>query len=192
LALREAIANAICHRDYTIGGSIGLAVYDDRLEISSTGTLHFGLTVDDLYRPHESLLWNPLIASVFYRRGIIEAWGRGTLKMAELSEQAGLPRPEFEEIAGALVVRFRPSRYVPPQRIGHDLTERQQAILRILGRHRSLALSDISRQLGPQSSLRSIREELRLLRQFELVDSTGRGRGARWFLASRNNNAGQV
>jgi len=57
----------------------------------------FGLRPDDLYREHESMPWNPFIANVFYRRGVIEQWGRGTLKIVELSEQAGLPRPEIEE-----------------------------------------------------------------------------------------------
>jgi ATP-dependent DNA helicase RecG len=133
-ALREALANAICHRDYAMGGgSVGLAIYDDRLEITSSGMLHFGLTIEDLYQPHESLPWNPLIASVFYKRGIIETWGRGTLKIVELTRRAGLPKPQIEISAGAVVVRFLPSRYLPPQRIGHDLTPRQQAILRILG-----------------------------------------------------------
>ena len=55
LATREALANAICHRDYSIGGgSVGLAIYDDRLEITSTGALHFGLTPEKLFLPHES------------------------------------------------------------------------------------------------------------------------------------------
>ena len=55
LATREALANALCHRDYAMGGgSIGLAVYDDRLEVTSSGPLHFGLTPDDLFAPHES------------------------------------------------------------------------------------------------------------------------------------------
>lgn len=64
-ALREALANAFCHRDYSIGGgSVSVGIFDDRLEIASAGELHFGLTVDDLYGPHESLPWNPIIASV--------------------------------------------------------------------------------------------------------------------------------
>lgn len=55
-ALREALANAVCHRDYSIGGgSVAVAIYDDRLEITSSGTLHFGLTADALFHPHESL-----------------------------------------------------------------------------------------------------------------------------------------
>ncbi len=94
VALREALANAFCHRDYSIGGgSVGVAIYDDRLEISSAGSLHFGLTPELLFSDHESLPWNPLIARVMYLRGLIEQWGRGTLKMAELTEQAGCHGP---------------------------------------------------------------------------------------------------
>ena len=79
LAIRESLANALCHRDYSVGGgSVGLAVYDDRLEVTSSGALHFGLTPGKSVYAHESLPWNPLIARTFYRRGIIEEWGRGT------------------------------------------------------------------------------------------------------------------
>jgi ATP-dependent DNA helicase RecG len=106
--------------------------------------------------------------------------------MAELTEQAGLPRPEFEEMAGVLVVRFRPSRYLPPQRIGHNLTRRQQDVLQLLGTGAGLALSEIHRLLGGAASIRSLRDDLKLLRSLELVDSSGRGRGARWFLKGRN------
>jgi ATP-dependent DNA helicase RecG len=78
VALREALANAFCHRDYSIGGgSVAVAIYQDRLEITSAGSLHFGLTPEKLFLPHESQPWNPLIARVFHRRGIIESWGAG-------------------------------------------------------------------------------------------------------------------
>ncbi len=111
LAIREALANALCHRDYSIGGgSVGIAVYDDRLEITSSGSLHFGLTPEKLFGPHESLPWNPLIARTFYRRGIIEVWGSGTLRMAELTSGAGLPAPEIEDDGGTVTVRFRHGR----------------------------------------------------------------------------------
>ena len=111
LAIREALANALCHRDYSIGGgSVGIAVYDDRLEITSSGSLHFGLTPEKLFGPHESRPWNPLIARTFYRRGIIEDWGSGTLRMAELTNNAGLPVPEIEDDGGTVTVRFRRGR----------------------------------------------------------------------------------
>ncbi len=186
-ALREALANALCHRDYGIaGGSVGVAIYDDRLEITSAGTLHFGLTPEALYRPHESLPWNPLIANVFYRRGIIETWGRGILKMEELTRQAGLPRPEIEEGGGGVTVRFRPSRYVPPQRVGHNLSEQQQDILHILGSGLRLPLREVVLRLGSDTPVWSVKDDLAFLKQLGLVDSSGRGRGSGWFLRGQS------
>ncbi|HTV41640.1 MAG TPA: RNA-binding domain-containing protein [Verrucomicrobiae bacterium] len=185
VALREALANAVCHRDYSIGGgSIAVALYDDRLEITSSGTLHFGLTAEALFQPHESLPWNPLIARVFYRRGVIEAWGRGTIKMAELVTRAGLPRPEIEEVAGCVTVRFRPSRYVPPLRVSQDLTERQRRVLEVVGAGSGfgMALREIGAQLENLPP-RAIREDLAVLKTLGLLKSTGLGRGARWRLA---------
>lgn len=182
LALREAFANAFCHRDYSIGGgSVGVAIFDDRLEISSSGELHFGLKAADLYRPHESLPWNPLVADGLFRRGIIESWGRGTLKMAELAERAGLPRPEIETIPGAVVVRFRPGRYLPPQKVGHKLSSRQREILALLA-DKSMQLSEIHARIKA-ASLRVLRDDLDLLRKLGLIDYRSRGRGARWYLA---------
>lgn len=107
-ALREALANALCHRDYgDFGGSVGVALFDDRLEISSPGELPFGLTPEQLKKPHDSRPWNPLMANVFYRRGIIETWGRGTLKIMDLLDKADLPAPEFISEAGHFTVTFR-------------------------------------------------------------------------------------
>lgn len=182
-ALREALANAICHRDYATGsGSISIAIYDDRLEISSIGRLPFGQTPADLTRPHPSQPWNPLIASVFYRRGLIETWGRGTLKMAELTEEAGLAPPEFEEQAGAVTVRFCPTRYVPPSRVSHDLTSLQRELLEFLATQGAAAISEMMEQLQTPAARRTVQENLALLQQLGLVEVSGRGRGARWQL----------
>lgn len=181
-ALREALVNAFCHRDYAIaGGSVSLAIYDDRLEVGSSGPLHFGLTAADLFAPHESRLWNPLIARVFYRRGVIESWGRGTIKMVELAQHAGLPAPEIEDLKGGVTVRFRPSRYLPPQRVGRDINERQRLILGLLGGSPDgIALRHIHAQLGADIGMRQIREDLATLRVLGLAVPYGLGRGARW------------
>lgn len=182
VALREALANAFCHRDYSIGGgSVAVAIYDDRLEITSSGTLHFELTADKLFEPHESLPWNPLMARVFQRRGLIESWGRGTIKMAELAEKAGLPRPDIEVVAGCVVVRFRPSHYIAPQLVKKDLSPRQRKILQFLSSKRwGVARADIVRAVG--GSTLAVRDDLEKLRSFELVVTDGHGRGARWSL----------
>lgn len=184
LALREALANAFCHRDYGIGGgSVALALYDDRLEVTSSGTLHFGLTAEALFEPHESLPWNPLIARVLFRRGIIESWGRGTLKIAELTAQAGLPRPEIEDAGGCVTVRFRPSRYVAPQRVARALSPAQQNVLEMLGNApRGLAFRAIRAGFPEGISDWGLKADLALLRQLGLVSTRGYGKGARWSL----------
>ena len=185
LALREALANAFCHRDYSIGGgSISVGIYDDRLEITSTGTLHFGLTPEALYLPHESLPWNPLIARVFYRRGIIEAWGRGTIRMEELTVRAGLARPEIIETTNCVTVRFSPTRYVPPQRVAQDVTERQQRVLLCLsGSADGLALREIRQGFGEEIAEWEIKNDLAALKHLGLVQVRGHARWARWVLA---------
>ena len=180
-ALREALANAICHRDYSIGGgSVAAAIYDDRLEVTSSGPLHFGLTPEALFQPHESLPWNPLIARVFYLRGIIEQWGRGTIKMRELTTSAGLPPPEIEDAGGCVTVRFRPGTYVP-SRVERDITDRQRAILSLLaGTRDGYALREIVLLLNGSATSRQVREDLWILRTLGLAECRGRGRGARW------------
>ncbi len=187
VALREALANAFCHRDYAIGGgSVAVAIYDDRLEITSSGTLHFGLTAAALMAPHESLPWNPLVARVLFRRGVIESWGRGTIKMAELAQQAGLPAPEIEDAGGCVTVRFRPSRYLAPQRVAHDLTDQQRQVLMLLEASRGgLALREIRAALPNAPSDWEVKAALTLLKQLELVDTDGHGRGAYWFLVNQ-------
>jgi ATP-dependent DNA helicase RecG len=185
-ALREALVNAFCHRDYTVvGGAVSLAVYDDRLEIWSDGTLPFGLTPEDLKRDHPSRPRNPLIAQIFYLRGVIERWGRGTQQIVSLCVKAGHPEPEFGEQAGSVWVRFRPSRYSPPLRVEHDLSERQREILHILARSSPLAFREIRKEMSKAPPDRTLREDLIHLKRLGLVDLDGRGRGATWRLKIR-------
>ncbi len=182
-ALREALVNALCHRDYGItGGCVSAAIFDDRLEIWSDGSLPFGLAVEDLKRPHRSLPRNPFITGVFYRRGLIEEWGRGTQMIVELCVRAGHPEPEFVEQTGAFGVRFLPSGYIAPHRVVHDLSERQRDILHVLAGHRELPLRGLRERLEHQAADRTIQEDLAHLRRLGLVEAAGRGRGARYWL----------
>ena len=187
LALREALVNALCHRDYSIpGGAVFVAIYDDCLEVSSTGLLPAGITVADLKRKHLSVLRNPLIAGAFYRRGLIEQWGRGTEKIVDWCVAAGQPEPEFEEQAGAVVVRFRPSGYNPPHRISHDLSERQRRILLVLSDRTKRSFAEIYRELLDSPPRRTVQADLRFLRDSGLLALEGFGRSARWQLVATN------
>jgi len=187
LALREALVNALCHRDYVIaGGAVNVAIFDDRLEVISSGLLPPGITVADLKRKHVSHPRNPLIAEVFYRRKLVEQWGRGTQKIVDWCVEAGQPEPEFEEGAGAMTVRFLPSGYHPPLRVSHDLTDRQRQILLILSDRQKWQVGDILRALKNRSGLRAVQVDLARLREYALVRSSGRGGNARWWLAEAN------
>jgi ATP-dependent DNA helicase RecG len=106
-AMREILVNALIHRDYSnAGGAIYLAIFDDRVEVWSTGRFPTGITPEMLSREHKSVLRNPIIADVFHRAGLIEKWGRGTNRVIEMCRQAGIRSPEFHEIAGSAVVKF--------------------------------------------------------------------------------------
>ena len=106
-ALREAVINAVIHRDYLDSGHVQVRWYDDHLVILSPGTLPPPLTLEDLKRPHRSALRNRLIAEVFYYVGWIERWGTGIQKILDECRKAGLPEPEWREEQGALWLTFR-------------------------------------------------------------------------------------
>jgi len=106
-ALREAVLNALIHRDYfNIANFTTIKVYDDHIWFSNPGGLPEGITVEQLKRPHQSCLRNPLIARVFYLAGYIEQYGSGTVRMVEWMKDAGLPEPEYKEEMGGFSVYF--------------------------------------------------------------------------------------
>lgn len=187
VALREALANAFCHRDYGVhGGSVGIAMFDDRLEISSTGPLRFGLKPVNLSSPHPSLPWNPTIASVFYLRGMIEKWGRGTLKIGELTQRAGLVPPEFHERAGEVVVRFFPGAYIPPTRVSHELTELQRELLLLLSEHGPCSSVALHPKLTQRVSNAYVLRVLNQLQEMGLVERYGAARKTAWRLVAQS------
>jgi ATP-dependent DNA helicase RecG len=104
-ALREAIINAFCHRDYRDPDYVQVAIFKDRVEIRNPGGLFGGLTVKDLRRGHVSKRRNPLICEMFRRIQMVEAWGRG-MPLILRNE----PKVKFKEIADIFIVSFgRPS-----------------------------------------------------------------------------------
>lgn len=184
LAVREALVNALVHRDYSIdGGAVSVALFDDRLEIWSTGTLPTGLTPEKLKGAHESIPRNRLIADVFYRRGLIEKWGRGTNKILDEAKKLGCPEPEFEEIAGAFVVRFRPRSAARAPASPTELGARAEAILKIVGHLGPVRASEILKELGERIAMRTLQRELRRLRESRHIVVRGRGEGTSYELA---------
>ena len=80
-AVREAVVNAIAHKNYASGAPIQIRVYDDKISIADTCVLPQGWGVEDLLGPHASEPHNPKVASAFFLAGLVESWGRGVQKI---------------------------------------------------------------------------------------------------------------
>lgn len=104
-ALREAILNAIIHKDYSSTYTF-LRVYDDRLHIWNPGSLPEELSVEQLKTDHSSYPRNRNIANVFFKAGYIESWGRGTVKIIDACFEAGLPELLIKEEQGGFSITF--------------------------------------------------------------------------------------
>ncbi|MCD7708633.1 MAG: winged helix-turn-helix transcriptional regulator, partial [Clostridiales bacterium] len=93
-AIRELIINAVIHRSYIDHGNIQVAIYDNRLEVTSPGKLAMGQTIDQMKSGH-SKIRNEALAHAFYYMNLIEHWGSGIPRIIEEVTEAGLREPEF-------------------------------------------------------------------------------------------------
>jgi len=125
-ALREALINAVCHRDYTMPSNTEVRIYDDNLTIWNPGGLPLGITMEELFEPHKSILRNKGIGAVLYDIGLIEQWGSGISKMQNLCTNAGIPKSVFKESQQGFQVEFRKDIYTEEYLHKLGLNERQQ------------------------------------------------------------------
>ena len=176
-----------------------LAIFDDRLEVWNSGFLPKELKIEDLKKKHGSYPRNRLIAEVFYKRGLIERWGTGTLKMLERCREQGLPDPQFEEYSNGLSVKFLFESPIGPIRITkantiikqpvneqrYTLTKRQAKIVALLEEFQELTAPSIQEKLMDHKiAARTLRDDLLFLKKHNMINSHGRGKNAVWFKAT--------
>lgn len=106
-AVREAIVNAIAHRDYESPSKVQVRVFDDYIEIWNPGRLPAGWTIERLKQKHESIPKNPLLFKQLFWVKYVEDVGGGTTDMIKACKEWGLPEPEFEDTGTAIVVTIR-------------------------------------------------------------------------------------
>lgn len=124
-AVREALLNAIAHKDYSGGVPIQISVYSDKIIFWNEGQLPENWTVKTLLEKHASRPYNPDIANALFRSGYIESWGRGTIKIIKECKQAGIPEPVFSYDSSDISVEFRKDIYNEKYLQSLDLNERQ-------------------------------------------------------------------
>jgi len=178
-AVREAITNAICHRDYESTANVQIRVFDDRIEILNPGKLVGGLTVDMLRKKHESIPRYPLIARQFFLIKYIEQWGTGTNRIVEQCLDHGLPEPIFEEIGETFAITIR--KYHINETTLKELNSRQREIVNYLGEHGKVTRKECM-SLLKLSKDTTIRELSELLKK-GLIKRLGTGKNIYYYLS---------
>jgi ATP-dependent DNA helicase RecG len=123
-ALREMLLNALVHRNY-MGSFTQIRVYDDKINIWNEGMLPEGISLESLKRSHSSRPRNPLIADVCFKGGLIDTWGRGTIRIIDTCKEAELPEPELIERDGGFLVTLFKNNLTEEQMKKLGLNERQ-------------------------------------------------------------------
>jgi ATP-dependent DNA helicase RecG len=158
-AMREAIINAFCHRNYHDPDYVQIAIFKNRVEIRNPGTLYGGLTIDKIRKGNVSQRRNPLIAELLRRIQMVETWGRGMRLI--LAEE---PTVQFSEVAQLFIAAFNRPSYSSPDKtsdkatgktidkaidktIDKDLSITEKAVIKLIATNPSITQKEMAKQL---------------------------------------------
>ncbi|MBC8389431.1 MAG: putative DNA binding domain-containing protein [Actinobacteria bacterium] len=179
-ALREAIINAVIHRDY-IGAHTQLKVYTDKIILWNDGSLPNEIKIEDLKKDHHSKPRNELLADVFFKAGLIEAWGRGTIKITDECKDAGLPEPEFKEEFGGFAVYFYKDIYADNILRKLGLNNRQLEAVKYIKERGDINLSNF-KKLIQNVSEKTLYRDLQELVSKKILREIGEKKGRKYEL----------
>jgi len=175
-AVREAIVNAVVHRDYLSPSKVQVRVFDDYIEIWNPGELPKGWTVEKLRQEHESIPKNPLLFKQLFWVKYVEDVGGGTLDIINECKEWDIAEPEFEDTGTAMIVTFRKSVFTPEVLAKLGLNERQMRAMEYLRKNKKITNKEYStmNKIGRVYAFRELSDLVKkgLLRQ------VGKGRGS--------------
>ena len=186
-ALREALLNALCHKQYQSGVPIQISVYEDKLYIVNCGCLPENWTLENLMSKYASSPYNPNIAHVFYLAGFIESWGRGIEKICSACEKDGVPQPEYTINPGDIMIKFT----APEDRVirvtervtvkvTDEVTDKEQTVLSLLAEDPGYTMPQLAERLGV--SRKTVAARLKKLKEAGLIERIGSDRKGYWKL----------
>ncbi|MBD3271181.1 MAG: winged helix-turn-helix transcriptional regulator [Elusimicrobia bacterium] len=186
-ALREAVVNAVIHRDYSMRGTnISVNVFDDRVEIVNPGGLPSGLTKENFGK--ESVRRNPIIADLFHRMRKVERVGSGIGRMREFMKQAGLKEPVFESYTFFRAVFYRNPEYALKQiseisrksiqKTSRKYPENIQKIIDVISENPNISMRELMQKLDLTEG--SIRHHLFSLKKKGILKRIGPDKGGYW------------
>jgi ATP-dependent DNA helicase RecG len=174
-ALREALLNAVVHKDYSNGVPIQISIYDNKVVLWNDGQLPEGWTIEKLKQKHPSNPYNPDIANAFFRAGLIEAWGRGIQKITSECQIAGLPVPEYKYDFSGFFLEFKQSNYNVPEETSVKTSVK---ILEAIKSNDRITIPELAETIGVTT--RSIERNIQNLQQNGKLVRIGPDKGGHW------------
>lgn len=181
-ALREALLNAVVHRDYAISSPTLISIFDDRIEFVSIGGLVRGISYEDIMLG-VSVLRNQHLANVFYRLKLIEAYGTGMLKINECYAD-NESKPLIEVTSNAFKVSLPNRNYAVEDSINNSkdkearITHKHQAVLQLLNSQKSISRKDIENILKVSQATAVLL--IRNMLKEGIIERMGKGRNVRY------------
>lgn len=187
-ALREALLNALCHKDYSLGIPIQISVYEDRLYIANCGQLPKNWTLENLMTKHASKPFNPNIAHTFYLAGFIESWGRGIEKICSACKTEGVPQPVYTIHPGDIMVEFTAPKSFEPQNGvvngvvngAEGLSEKEKQVLSFVSSNPTATIREIHEALSIGKS--TVDRAVKSLKSKGILSREGGDKTGRWIL----------
>ena len=191
-AIREMIINAHCHRNMLDESCVQVAVYDDRLEVTSPGGLYNGLTYEEMLNGR-SVLRNRAIANVFNQMGLIEAWGTGIKRIREEAAKYRLRNPEFLEFDDMFRINLYRNNAVSQQKTKQNesdtnttttttnttiTTNTENKLIALIRENPSITLVQMAAETGLSKD--GVRYALGKLRSKGIVTRTGKRNEGHW------------
>ena len=194
-AFREILLNAVIHKDYGSNNPIQISVYDDKMYIWNNGTMPEELaSAENLFEKHSSIPFNPKLAGVFFKSGMVETWGRGFEKIKEACDEHGTPLPEYKISSNGVMVLCKPNEFYmslrheygtngtindPVNDPVNDLVNKTQLnILNALKDNNAATYEQLAFAVGVSSS--TIKRNLKKLQELSLIKRTGSDKTGCW------------
>jgi len=197
-AIREALVNALCHRDYSRrGADIKFAIFDNRLEITSPGGLPPNIAIEDL-GTGVSELRNKIVGKILNEAGLIEGYGTGVLRIRKYIKEKGLIQPEFRDYNGFFKAIFyntkieeveKEVKEVDREVVGEldtrvreveKLTQNQRIIIDLIKKDPTISKKEMSKIIGIIPS--SIDKNIVTLKEKSYLQRIGPAKGGYWII----------
>jgi predicted HTH transcriptional regulator len=189
--VREAIVNAVAHRDYASAGVVQVSVFADRVEVWNPGALPPPLTLDSLRHPHGSYARNPRLCEGLFLAQYIEKYGTGTLMMIRESLESALPEPDFAQRGGEFTVVLWRDWLTDEVLAGFDLNERQRQAITYVKAHGSISNSEY--QQVASTNKKTATRDLGDMKTKGIIEQRGeRGPNVHYVIAKQGDKMGSL